>query len=241
MTRGHRKTHGELRAMVLRCSEEQLARNSKPHSQLHNDVFQDGAVWTPSGYVQDLVSLTMREPEDIVPAWESQHQSPQDNPISRRPRSGSRIHAVQSLDKVVSALAQPPALYQISPLRARSPESPSQLSPAASEAPMPRARPQTNAFTQSATVSRSSQAVKSMMPSAQRRHPSATPVSPLAEEHMVYFEDQHPPMGLSSSDRRTHTGTSETLTHTPQGSHRRENSVLQRARTYEPAAGERLK
>lgn len=249
ITQRDRKTHMELHLSVFRCLEKQPARNSKTHLQLHTEVFQDGLVWSPSGYVQDISPLTARKRENML-VREPQRRPPKESSIPRPLRSTSGPLNVQSPDKVVFPLVQPPTLPPISPLRVRSPGVPSQPSPPVSEMPMPRVSSPTNAFAHKwTTSSRLSQAVKSMMPGAQRRNSNATPVSPPPEEHKEYAKDrQSPTRFLSLVDRRQtvvpplpHTSTSEFLTRAPQSSQRKESLVLQRAKAYEQSTGERLR
>lgn len=98
-----RTTDVELHAEVFRLSGKQLARKSKTHLQLHTDVFQDGVVWTPSGYVQDISSLITKRRGD-TPGQESQRHPSQGTSTPLPSRSRSRTITARSLDKVVFPL-----------------------------------------------------------------------------------------------------------------------------------------
>ena len=248
MTRGQRKTHKELHDAVFRYLGKRRARSSKSHLQLHNDVFQDGVVWTPSGYTQDLSSLITKRRGDI-PVPEPQQHRPSQDIIPRPSRSRSGTTTVQSPDKVIFPLGQPPALPPMSPLRVRSPGVPCQPSPAVSETPSPRISSPTSPSTHMRTTSaRLSQAVRSMMPRGQRRSSSAALESPPPEDHRERAKDrQSPTRFLSLVDRRPaavpplpHANTSEFLTRAPRNPQTKESLVLQRARAYEQSTGKSL-
>ncbi|KIJ70530.1 hypothetical protein HYDPIDRAFT_23631 [Hydnomerulius pinastri MD-312] len=235
-TRRQRRTHAELHASVSRSLEKRPVRPAKTHHQLHDDVFQDGVVWTPSGYMQDLTYLTEKKREE-TPREARRRPPPINEASTPRPlRSRSGTVTVRSPDNVVFPLGQPPP---IPPLRVRSPGVPSPPSAAVSESPMPRTPP-SNTPTRTAG-SRLSQAVKSFMPVVQRRNSSAALKSPTAEEHKERAKDrQSPTRFLSLVDRRPAavpplptSSPSEILNRTPHASQRRESLVLQRARAYE--------
>lgn len=239
----------DLHASVIRSLGKRPARSSKTHVQLHTEVFQDGIVWTPSGYSQDISSLTRRKPADIL-VRESQRRLSQDNSTHRPSRSRSGTDAAQSPDKVAFPLGQPPAIPPLSPLRVHSPGVPSQPSPAVSETPMPRVSLLSNPSTHKRTTSsRLTQAVKSMLPGLQRRNSSTTFENPPPEDNKERIRDpQSPAKFLSLVDRRStavsqfsHTNASEFLTRAPPSSQRKESSVLQRARAYEQATGAPLR
>ncbi|KAF9247076.1 hypothetical protein BU15DRAFT_57990 [Melanogaster broomeanus] len=235
-TRRRRKNHAELHASVFRALEKQPARNPKTHLQLHNKVFQDGVVWTPSGYMQDLTYLTEKKHED-KPVRQARHRPPPIQEVSNHRPLRSRTGTVtgRSLDNIVFPLGQPPALPPLPPLRVRSPGVPSQPSPAVSESPVPRASPSTPTRT---TTSRLSQAVKSMMPGVQRRNSSAGLRSPTTEDHKERAKGRQSPTRFLSlrpaaSPPLPNTGTSEFLSRSVQ---KKESLVLQRARAYEQSA-----
>lgn len=254
ITRSTRRTHMELHASVFRALGKRPAQSSKTHVQLHTEVFQDGIVWTPSGYVQDITYLTRRKPGDI-PVRESRRRPSQDNSAAHIPRSRSGTNTPQSPDKVVFPLTQPPALPPISPLRVRSPGISSPPSPAVSETPRPRvSSPSISTYTHKRTTSsRLTQAVKSIMPGLQRRNSSTSAApesSPPADNKERVNNHQSPARFLSLADRRSsvvpplphiNTSTSEFLTRAPPSSQRKESLVFQRARTYEQAIGAPLR
>jgi len=123
ITQTLRKTDVELHPEVSQPLQKRPARNSKTHLQLHTEVFQDGVVWTPSGYVQDISSLITKRREDI-PVRESQHRPSNSIPLPSRSRS--RTITSPSSDKVVFPLGQLPALPPprvCSPVRVISSES----------------------------------------------------------------------------------------------------------------------
>ncbi|KAF8558750.1 hypothetical protein OG21DRAFT_1481073 [Imleria badia] len=224
-------------------------RQRKAHLELHTEVFQDGVVWTPSGYMQDLSSLITRKRGDI-PVPEPQYRRPsQDNPTPRPSRSRSGTTTAQSPDKVVFPLGKPPALPPMSPLRVRSPSIPCQPSPAVSETPTPRVSAPSTTYTHMrSTSARLSQAVRSMMPGGQRRNSNAAPASPPPEDYKERAKDRQSPRFLSLVDRRPaavppipplpHANSSELLPRAPRSTQTNESLVLQRARAYEQSAGE---
>ncbi|KAG9317685.1 hypothetical protein JVU11DRAFT_1897 [Chiua virens] len=230
-----RKTHLELHNAAFRSLGKRPARITKTHQQLHDEVFQVGVVWTPSGYTQDLSSLINKKPRADIPMVVSPRRPSQDSASPRIPRSRPAGILVQSPEKVVFPLVQPPALPPISPRRVRSPAIPSQPSPAVSESPMPRVTSPTNAFTHKRTTSsRLTQAVKAMLPGLPRRSSSASrpTTPPPPEEHNQAAKDQHAqtPIKFSSLVERRPTVVPEILTRVPQ---RKESLVLQRAKAYE--------
>ncbi|KAG8218874.1 hypothetical protein J3R82DRAFT_4553 [Butyriboletus roseoflavus] len=242
ITQRNRKTHMELHASVFRSLGKRPARNSKTHAQLHTEVFQDGMIWTPSGYTQDISSLTRRGPGDI-PVRESQRRPSQDNSTPNPPRSPRPgMITAQSPDEVAFPLGQPPALPPLSPLRVRTPVVSSPPSPAVSETPMPRVSLPSIPHTHKRTASsRLTQAVKSMLPGLQRRNSSTTLENPPPDDNKERVKDhQSSARFLSLVERRStavpeflHNSTSEFLTRTPPSSQRKESLVLQRARAYE--------
>ncbi|KIK98045.1 hypothetical protein PAXRUDRAFT_31440 [Paxillus rubicundulus Ve08.2h10] len=241
--RRKRKSHAELHTSVFRSMEKQPARNAKTHLQLHNDMFQDGVVWTPSGYMQDLTNLSEKKRED-TPVKETRHRPPpiQDVPTPRLLRSRPGTVTGRSTDSVVFPFGQLPPVPPMPPFRVRSPGVSSQPSPAVAESPVPRISPSpTHTRT---TSSRFSQAVKSIIPGMQRRNSSATSKPPSAEDHKEHAKGrQSPTRFLSLVDRRPtivpplpNISTSEILSRSPPPSQRGENLVLQRAKAYEQAA-----
>ena len=122
-------------------------RNSKTDWQL-----EDGAVWTPSGYIQDLAS--------DMHVQEAHHL----------PRLTLGSLAIKSPDKTVSPFLQP-ALSPTSPLNVCNPSEPF---PTASETAVLHACSPTNAFPRERTSPCLSQAVKSTMPGNHRRSSSLT-------------------------------------------------------------------
>lgn len=120
IVRGPRKTHVELHDLVLRVLGKQRARISKTHLELHTEVFQDGVVWTPSGYMQDLTSMMAKKCADLppIPVPESrQRRTIRDHSMLHPPRS--RPGTAPSPEKSIFPLEQSPALALLSLPRVR--------------------------------------------------------------------------------------------------------------------------
>lgn len=172
-TQRKRKTHAELHAAVSRSLEKQKLpkRNSKSHRELHEEVFKDRVVWSPSGSVdipfssfpkkraeRPAQSPTRTSPADLLKGVASGYARSRPAKATPSPRSWGHIMASAATSPVVPPIYLPRVLSS-------GPPAPPVL--VVSESPSPRSLLHTPT-----PRSRWSKAMKSIVPGLQRSKPS---------------------------------------------------------------------
>lgn len=172
-TQRKRKTHAELHVAVSRSLEKkkQPGRNSKSHRELHEEVFEDRVVWSPSGSVdiafssfpkkrteRPAQSLTRLSPADLLKGVASGYA---------RSRAAKAAPVPRSWEHIMTSAATSPAALPIYLPRVLGSGPPSPPALVVSESPSPRSLLHVPTLRP-----RWSEAMKSLLPGLQRSKPS---------------------------------------------------------------------
>lgn len=172
-TQRKRKTHAELHAAVSRFLEKQKLpkRNSKSHRELHEEVFKDRVVWSPSGGV-DIPFSSFPKKRTERPAQSPTRTSPADllKGVASgyaRSRPAKATPSSRSWGHIMASAATSPVVPPIYLPRVLSSGPPAPPVLVVSESPSPRSLLHTPT-----PRSRWSEAMKSIVPGLQRSKPS---------------------------------------------------------------------
>lgn len=168
-----RKTHAELHVAVSPSLKKQPGRDPKSHRELHEKVFEDREVWSPSGSGEILPSSFPNKRTEH-PAHPPTTTIP-GNLLKRMASGCARSRAAiipvpRSRERIMTPVVAPPAVPPIYLSGFRSPGLPLPLVLVVSESPSSRSPLHTRP-----PSSRLSQAMRCIVPCLQKSKPSRTP------------------------------------------------------------------